>query len=454
MGWQFELRDANIVAYLTRSISEEPPRTKGEDLVRFLGALGHNPQSLISSDPVWIERISASAGESSRRLDRSLRGKSWSEFISPPLIKEALSDVRRIFENFDLYALVATGDQHSHDREDAFFRHSAYRTGHNALILSPHDGMGADSLDFFDPLPPVQLIANHPENFPGVLFWLRTGESTFAPLPEAEFLFHQLAGELDSGTIGLSRIINDYNRKISGVRRSRILHLSDLHFGNRNALDKEPYLETCLLSRRGDFDRIVITGDLFDNPRTDDYRAFYRFLTSLKNWNPKDPVLVPGNHDQRVFGNNFGRIGEQYQQLANMKWGPGVVIDKDLHCAFLCFNSSEEGDWARGKISESQLRSVATDLQIELSRNEELNDYERIAVIHHHPFPYAPEELPVQRGRKKLFRGNERFIQMEDADRFLSWCAARQAPLILHGHKHISRHRSETVHPGHAPPGK
>ncbi|MFG2795811.1 metallophosphoesterase family protein [Streptomyces pseudovenezuelae] len=452
MGWLFELRDANIAAYLTRPISDEPPRMRAGDLVRFLGALEHDTYSLISSKPFWVDRVSAVAGESSRSLDRRLRGESWQEFLSPPLIKEALADLRRVFKNFELYALVASRDHESYDRVNAFFRHAAYTTEHNALILMPHGGMGQGSLEFFDPIPPVQQIASHPENLPGVLFWLKTGESAFAPVRDAEPLFRQLVEQLDSTPAKLEQIMSDYNRQTPDCRRSRILHLSDLHFGSRDALKKEPYLERCLLDRKNDFDRVVISGDLFDNPRSDDYAAFYRFLTSLRNWNAKDPVIVPGNHDQRAFGNNLGRIGEEYRQLANMKWGPGVVVDDDLLCTFLCFNSSEKGNWARGGMSDSQLREVATELQIQLGRREELNNYERIAVLHHHPFPYAPEELPVQRGRKRLFVGNERYIQMEDSDRFLSWCAARRTSLILHGHKHVARHRAEIVRPGRVPP--
>jgi hypothetical protein len=34
---------------------------------------------------------------------------------------------------------------------------------------------------------------------------------------------------------------------------------------------------------------------------------------------------------------------------------------------------------------------------------------------------------------------------MDDAEEFLSWCAARNIPLILHGHKHVQRHAQQYV---------
>ncbi len=452
MGWKFELRDANIVAYLTRQWPEEtlPPRTKGEDLVRFLGAMAYPSQSLISSDPTWPQRVSTAAKEASRRLDRKFHGESREDFVSPSVVNATLFELRKIFQRFDLYALVAASNRD--DRATAFFRHVAYSSEHRALILMPDRGIeGEKSLDFFDPLPPVQLIAEHPENLPGVLFWTKTGEAAFVPIPEAEVLYHRLSMQLEHGEIYLATTLKAPDHR-PPERRRRILHLSDLHFGTQDALDKEPLLETCLHSRRDQFDRIVITGDLFDDPISEDYRAFDRFRTSLRNFNPKDPILVPGNHEQRFFGNSLGRIGESYRQLANLRWERGVAIDDDLKCIFLCFNSAEEGDWARGKISDAQLRDVAIDLEIQQTRRAELEGYERIAVLHHHPFPYAEEEMPIQRGRRHLFRGNERFIHMEDSDRFLMWCAERRAPLILHGHKHLARHRSEIVTSTRMPP--
>jgi hypothetical protein len=164
----------------------------------------------------------------------------------------------------------------------------------------------------------------------------------------------------------------------------------------------------------------------------------------LRGLTGKDPILVPGNHDQRKFGNSFRGIGREFAKLADLEWGK-VVVDEEIGCIFLCFNSSEGGDWARGRISSDQLRDVATEYESRKLINPKSGDYRKIAVTHHHPFPFMEhKEKPIQRARLRL-AGQERFIRMENAEQFLTWCASRNIPLIMHGHKHVPRHVSQVI---------
>src|SRR5262249_10531084 len=153
--------------------------------------------------------------------------------------------------------------------------HMAYSSLSSALILIPVYPSPFDAIDILDPTPPVRSLAERPENWPGVLFWISTGESTFAPLRDAERLYHQFRELMDFGVASLASVINDYNNSQAGGRQPRLLHLSDPHFGRPAALDNESYFMTHLQGILGLFDRVVITGDLFDNPNRDDYRAFY-----------------------------------------------------------------------------------------------------------------------------------------------------------------------------------
>jgi hypothetical protein len=69
---------------------------------------------------------------------------------------------------------------------------------------------------------------------------------------------------------------------------------------------------------------------------------------------------------------------------------------------------------------------------------DRFSDYLKIALVHHHPYPYpASREAPILDPRSWI--GREEFMQMEDATEFLTWCSSRDIRLVLHGHKHIPR---------------
>ncbi|QJT04072.1 metallophosphoesterase [Streptomyces asoensis] len=304
----------------------------------------------------------------------------------------------------------------------------------------------SESLQIFDPLPPIKAIADNPEIWPGVLFWAKGKGEAFVPAAHAEELFIQLSREFDHGVEALSAVMDKYNSTLDGVRSNQILHLSDLHFGTDEAQHHEAYFETWLGHILPAMDRVVITGDVFDSTREVDFWAFDRFYRALSNACPKDPILVPGNHDQRVYGLKFGKLGEDTRFLSRIAFHPGVLADDDLRCVFLLFNSSEGQDFARGEVSIDQRRRVATQLLTEYKRSPQIAEYSRIALVHHHPIPYSPQEArPIQKGLKGLFMGNEKYIEMRDSEEFLKWCAKRDVPLILHGHKHLPRHRLEGI---------
>ncbi|MCX5586790.1 metallophosphoesterase family protein [Streptomyces erythrochromogenes] len=402
---------------------------------------------LISSNRAFIHLFSIYARESSQRLQDDQA--SHDRPLQASQVKRALADLRGAFQSFDLY-LMPVGRQ-APGRADAFAEWAAHATSSKVLVLLPTSHNGTKTLDIFDPAPPVQEVAKQPDNWPGMLFWLGTGEATFAPIQQAEAIFIRLKEMLESDAKTLATAINDYNRPAVQERRGRILHLSDLHFGHRDALDREAYLETHLMEIQGDFDRVVITGDLFDDTREEDYRGFFRFWSALQRASSKEPILVLGNHDQRTFGNKLATLGEDYRFLQHLDLSP-VVIDGDLQCTFLRFNSSEGGNFARGNISQNQLRDVGTLLDIKRKHHPEIADYPKIALLHHHPYPYAPEEKPVDRRSSSWFRGRESLVELEDSESFLRWCANRDVPLVMHGHKHESRYRAEFIDRTHSAP--
>ncbi|MDQ0909370.1 putative phosphodiesterase [Streptomyces canus] len=445
MGYQFQIRDANIVAYLTRERIEEPPRLTGDDMVFFLRSLTHPEGSLISQDATWMDRISRIASHSYEKHAAAFKDTAYRN-VDESLLGDALADLRKIFCEYDLYALPlgAGGTPHIH----GWLRKAALASKHHALMLMPIPESDSVSIDIFDPAPPIRRIAENPDCWPGVLFWTRgaNGGECFAPTRDADKLFNQLSRQFDHGSEALSTVLDKYNSAPRRTRPNRILQLSDLHFGTDEARRREAYFKTYVTQMLPEMDRIVMTGDLLDSPKEQDFWEFDRFYTELRNASLKDPILVAGNHDQRMYGNKIGTLGENAKFLARIQFSPSVIVDDEIRCIFLVFNSSEMQDFARGEVSSDQRRRVATQLINECTRRPKIRGYSRIALVHHHPIPYAPEEAqPIQRGLLGLFVGAEQFIEMRGSEEFLLWCAKQKVSLILHGHKHLPRHRREAI---------
>jgi Icc-related predicted phosphoesterase len=271
-----------------------------------------------------------------------------------------------------------------------------------------------------------------------MLFWMGTGAAAFAPIEDATRLYHRLEEAFERGVDAVGRIINAYNEAGPDEHQFRLLHLSDLHFGTDTALQRQGYLLTEVQRIKGSYDRVVITGDLINTPNRHAYHQFENFLTEVRMLTPEAPVVVTGNHDMRRLGNSVGPVWRDVSQLVSLNLHVNRhVTDAKARCVFFCFNSSEGGDFARGRISDDQMLKVGTAYQAEAVASPEIESYLRVAVVHHHPYPYQQgvERRPVSRWRR-LGGVDDMFVAMEEADRFVGWCARLSVPLVLHGHKH------------------
>jgi hypothetical protein len=119
---------------------------------------------------------------------------------------------------------------------------------------------------------------------------------------------------------------------------------------------------------------------------------------------------------------------------------------------FFCFNSVEEGNLARGTVTDSQRMRMASSFNEERTRRKrqqkpDIDAYSKIALVHHHPFAY--ETVPTARydAFLRTITGHEdTFTRFEHAEEFVSWCAERKVSLILHGHKHVPQHAQANVY--------
>lgn len=73
-----------------------------------------------------------------------------------------------------------------------------------------------------------------------------------------------------------------------------IIHISDLHFGMHNPAIIEPFLEDVTLLKP---DAIIISGDLTQRARSEQYQQLSEFLQRL----PVPFLIVPGNHDIPLY---------------------------------------------------------------------------------------------------------------------------------------------------------
>ena len=200
---------------------------------------------------------------------------------------------------------------------------------------------------------------------------------------------------------------------------TRILHVSDLHVGTREAPKIEPPLAT--LIERAAPELVVASGDLTHRGRPDQHEAAASFLRELG-----PPVLaVPGNHDiPYTFPGRFTKTFREFER----HWETTEPVFSSPGLYVVGLNSVRAWRHQSGGIRESQLRRTS----------ELLDDAPegalKVAVLHHHLIgaPWRSRKKPVSK-RSHVLAG------LVDAG----------AELILAGHIHqgavSERHEFEVI---------
>jgi len=374
------------------------------------------------------------------------------EFLSSDLVIVILSELKPLFSDFEFFALMIENSNNevdwinkSNKELKELAETYAVESKEKGLILLPTKFDIEDSqLSFLDPFPAVAILAEQAVSFPGILFWRNNGSATYTEnIWDAGDIFEKLSNDYDENDFKdhhLFWVNSNYQRE-----SNKILHLSDLHFGTDFAIKNRTRLKNEIRRFKNEFQRVVITGDLFDNPQKRDAIDFNDFRTDLEHVIGNEVIVIPGNHDQKLLGNNYKSFGRDLNELADLEWS-NLVIDDELKCVFFCFDTAREADFARGKFSDTERDRVENTFNTKLSKKKELKDYFRIALIHHHPFTFeTSKETLIQKGLRLFGISDERFLAMDNAEAFINWCANMNIPIILHGHKHIQRHSTKSV---------
>jgi 3',5'-cyclic AMP phosphodiesterase CpdA len=189
---------------------------------------------------------------------------------------------------------------------------------------------------------------------------------------------------------------------------TRIIHLSDLHFGR-----ERPELLRPLIAAMNDLgpDLVAISGDLTQRARAGQYRAVRAFLAALE-----PPVIcVPGNHDTPLH-NPIERLFDpwaRYRRYIADDLEPSWVGQR---LAVHGVNTVNPLFWQRGHVRRTALTRLCRAMA-------EAEDRLQIVMVHH-PLEHRPGTP------KRLARG---------AERALSALAGCGADVILCGHLHSWR---------------
>ncbi|HLL17333.1 MAG TPA: metallophosphoesterase [Rubrivivax sp.] len=195
-----------------------------------------------------------------------------------------------------------------------------------------------------------------------------------------------------------------------------LVHLSDIHFGR---VDETVVAAIVPLVHRLAPSVVVVSGDLTQRAKPDQFRAARRFLDAL----PKPQIVVPGNHDIPLY-NVFQRFLQpltKYRRFISPDTEPFYVDDE---IAVAGVNTARSLTIKDGRINEEQMKRLH-------DRLAPLDDRMTKIIVTHHPF-----DLPDNFKEGDLVDRAHKAMEV--------FCRAG-ADTLLSGHLHTS-HVTGTAH--------
>lgn len=257
--------------------------------------------------------------------------------------------------------------------------------------------------------------------------------------------------------------------RIPGIRQLQIIHLSDIHFGDKNLFkpEKSPagdipptgHFPSMFESLKEDLKQwsfnnptiLAITGDLTEKGSFEEYQEAENFIRAftedkeLGRYISLDKIFfVPGNHDMLYEKKDIKSRTHSWVEFANRLTGRNLPLpdddDKlfpyidlfdryeDLGAIVVTLNSSiyvrkDSTDEDRGVLGFVQKNYVEKALE-ELSEEKRRNSI-KIALVHHHPV-LIPQLVESMKG----------YDAIVDSSELLGTLQSHGFHLMLHGHKH------------------
>jgi 3',5'-cyclic AMP phosphodiesterase CpdA len=189
-----------------------------------------------------------------------------------------------------------------------------------------------------------------------------------------------------------------------------ILHVSDLHFGERHADGRADALLQVIGRTRPTV--VVVSGDLTRRARSREFRDARAFLDRIE----RPLVVVPGNHDVPLWNpvSRFVSPLKKWRRWVSEDLSP-VYADEEM--TILGVDTTRSLTISGGRLSGEDLEAVRERLC-----GEPPSKFK--AVVAHHPFVIPPG-----------FRGHRAIEGADDALRFFERCGV---DAVLTGHLHVS----------------
>ncbi|NYE61063.1 3',5'-cyclic AMP phosphodiesterase CpdA [Duganella sp. 1224] len=161
-----------------------------------------------------------------------------------------------------------------------------------------------------------------------------------------------------------------------------IVHLSDLHFGRVDQDLLRPLQE--LVTRLAP-DVVVVSGDLTQRARTEEFKAARAWLDTL----PGPQIVVPGNHDIPLYNvaSRFLTPLRKYTRYVTLDLAPEYVDDE---IAVLGINTARSLTFKDGRVNQAQLAQMRQRMQAVGPEHTRI-------IVTHHPFDlpatFDPDDL-------------------------------------------------------------
>lgn len=476
MGYKFKLEDTNVISFVTTPNVHrgyKVPYITKQQLRSFLQSI--NQTNLISAHQNWKEQLISTAQQTLetfnyledrptryshgvyydridthkfiepikkeflehdeiQEIEKELREND--KYIATSQLKQILGPIQLLLSDFDLFGVVTYGSNISaNDKLESLAKNYAEGLLEDALILITEQENHENNsfVEILSAAKPFSLLSNIDSE--GILFWDKKGNSTFLTYEELSQFKN-----LDSFEI-IRYIDTQFNTRESQYTSESnilptILHISDLHFGNKDVSKNLEYLISHIETLNG-VEHVVITGDLIENPDTTYCHLYNYFISRLQSSLNVPITMVAGNHDHR----SGGWMGAKTFRNCDLNFNEQVIVNDTLQTVFFCIDSSIDGNsyLARGHVSNEQLVEIGQTYQeqIRKSRND-IRHYNKIALIHHHPFAFTYDTKSFIKKAKIYI--HDKTLELKNADEIISWCNDMNITLILHGHKHLQRY--------------
>jgi 3',5'-cyclic AMP phosphodiesterase CpdA len=448
---RFNLQSANWISYVLDRRNQIPdiadPNLVRDTLIVFLGNL--------------IDGLYFHGKSNTKIIEKAVHMRTTVRERSQHLYDDIVMELRDIFSKREWTAiLIPSGFQESHSIDQLVTSKNFLSKLSRTIKTDPHLILHlneAPQKDFAITYvyPPFRSALSKSTRWPGILLWRNRDESLFFPLPAEkteDAIYWVFSGADDLANTPGHLLMNHYldtfpSCRIHAASRLTFLHMSDTHIGSRRSVERiirvKGLLKNYMDKNRDDTSVVfLVSGDIMQTPDESNVICANDFHNFLKDLNPcgRDPIFVLGNHDVRRKGVLTNRRTSSSLVPAThtrIEWIP------DHPVGILCWNSTDGGRMARGKITEEQYRAI----------EERLNPFPDgntnpmlISLLHHHPLQFRRIDPEMRRFhirtlgpsfRKIIGSAYERMDGLANAQEFIRFCDSHAVKVILHGHKHI-----------------